>query len=396
MLKLENKIVEKIKDLASSGLGVVAISNELKLSQPTVSKYMKILGFKTGMTTTSNEELLIIKLYSEGTLIKDIAGVVGKSRPTIRKVLQKHNLSKTIDEIQYGSKLEDSICDLYSKGNTLTEIAKELNISYGGARKVLIKHGTYEKIPLKVLNTTPFKGIGSELSLESSNFVNKPLINTEYSYEEAANLFKEFNSETAYYWLGFLYADGCVTIKPNARVSLVLSSTDKAHVVKYCNDLSIPLENIRENTTILKGKVYSNTGVMISSVLLCKELVKLGVVPRKSLILYPPKRYMDPRLIKHFIRGYFDGDGTIYNNEGNLDISLLGTLEMVDWIGNHLKSVLGDNCLRRLGQKDLDKNSFTLSLKQNYALDFLNYIYLDSTVSLNRKYIHYKEIAALS
>ena len=42
------------------------------------------------------------------------------------------------------------------------------------------------------------------------------------------------------------------------------------------------------------------------------DLIKQGCVPNKSLILtFPNKHQVPENLINHFIRGYFDGDGSI-------------------------------------------------------------------------------------
>lgn len=44
------------------------------------------------------------------------------------------------------------------------------------------------------------------------------------------------------------------------------------------------------------------------------DLIRLGCVPNKSLILKFPSEniFSNPELIRHFIRGYFDGDGSVF------------------------------------------------------------------------------------
>lgn len=42
---------------------------------------------------------------------------------------------------------------------------------------------------------------------------------------------------------------------------------------------------------------------------LCKKLMKLGIVPRKSLIVAFPK--IPNNYLRHFVRGVIDGDGTV-------------------------------------------------------------------------------------
>lgn len=64
-------------------------------------------------------------------------------------------------------------------------------------------------------------------------------------------------------------------------------------------------------------------------------------MPKKSLILkFPDKSIFKSKdLIKHFIRGYVDGDGSIsYRNKNHSDINfnVLGTFEFLSEMQNHL------------------------------------------------------------
>ena len=47
---------------------------------------------------------------------------------------------------------------------------------------------------------------------------------------------------------------------------------------------------------------------------LSSALSKLGGTPRKSLTLEFPK-FIPKHLMSHFIRGYFDGDGSVWNGK---------------------------------------------------------------------------------
>jgi len=55
-------------------------------------------------------------------------------------------------------------------------------------------------------------------------------------------------------------------------------------------------------------------------------LIKLGCVPNKSLILKFPSLdiFSNKSLIYPFIRGYFDGDGSIFESKNNFYISISG------------------------------------------------------------------------
>ena len=66
------------------------------------------------------------------------------------------------------------------------------------------------------------------------------------------------------------------------------------------------------------------------------DLTKLGVPPRKSLILQPPK--IEKKYFLPYILGYFDGDGSISKTSqyNNYNISIQGTKEILEWINSIL------------------------------------------------------------
>jgi hypothetical protein len=143
---------------------------------------------------------------------------------------------------------------------------------------------------------------------------------SEYYYNE--NYFTQIDTEEKAYWLGFLYADGYIEpiyrkqkIKA-MRAVIGLQEADRNHLEKFL----IHIESnapITQNITILNHKNYYSNRVRINNTKMCKDLIKLGCVNNKSLILKFPNDDIIPKhLIRHFIRGYFDGDGCVYYKEG--------------------------------------------------------------------------------
>lgn len=121
--------------------------------------------------------------------------------------------------------------------------------------------------------------------------------------------FKEINSEEKAYWLGFLYADGCVD--NNLRhIILELNIKDYDHIVKFKEVLETNAKiAIKEPTTT---KPNRSVRIVISCKQMCCDLVKLGCIPCKSAkLVFPNKNQVPNHLLSHFIRGYFDGDGCL-------------------------------------------------------------------------------------
>lgn len=172
---------------------------------------------------------------------------------------------------------------------------------------------------------------------------NKLIFNSK-KYTINENYFEIINSPNKAYWLGFLCADGCILVKEkNNKKSYVLevslSEDDILHLEKFKMSL-------KSNTPIkyktIKNK-YKACRVNICNKKICEDLIKLGCTPRKSLTLtFPSEDKVPKELIPHFIRGYLDGDGCVYNNgEGNVSLSFVGTYDFLNSIENIMYEEFG-------------------------------------------------------
>ena len=136
--------------------------------------------------------------------------------------------------------------------------------------------------------------------------------------------------------MGFIAADGCnYQREHNASIVLNIHQKDIDHLQKFkefCKTNAI----IKTYTT---SAGFSNNTPMCKLVLnskkMSQDLANKGVVPRKSLILGPPK--INSQFYLPFILGYFDGDGSIGQaNNSNFFISIQGTQELLTWINEIL------------------------------------------------------------
>jgi hypothetical protein len=117
------------------------------------------------------------------------------------------------------------------------------------------------------------------------------------------NYFERIDTKEKAYWLGFLYADGCVNIdkRNNAkRLMINLSIKDEIVIDRF-------LEAIQSNAK--KTNEATKTRIIIGSNQMCNDLIKYGCLPRKSKIIELPR--LDSReLYIAFLLGFYDGDGT--------------------------------------------------------------------------------------
>lgn len=122
-------------------------------------------------------------------------------------------------------------------------------------------------------------------------------------YPLVAKVFHQIDSDATAYWLGFLAADG--TIGRNA-VILSLATKDRAHVERFRRFL-----RARQPVLIYRYRArrLAFARLVICSRPLVKELARWRVVPKKTTTIGLP--HIQKRWLGSFVRGYFDGDGSI-------------------------------------------------------------------------------------
>jgi len=224
---------------------------------------------------------------------------------------------------------------------------------------------------------------------------------SEYNYNE--NYFKKIDSERKAYWLGFLYADGYIEpiyrkekIKAS-RIEVGLSLIDKQHLEDFIKDIdsNVPITTRKQ---IVKGSEFESCRVRVNNTKMCRDLINLGCTNRKSLTLeFPYSDIVPTSYIKHFIRGYFDGDGCISYSERNYT----DKRNNKDYIQkNIIASFVGTESFLSSIILQLNKNSinFKINKKANCGKaneirltkhdDLKNlyvYLYTDATIYLSRK-----------
>lgn len=224
------------------------------------------------------------------------------------------------------------------------------------------------------------------LGIRSSNQYGKPS-----SFNE--EFFHNIQTEAQAYFLGFLYADGCNSLKYNAICWQIaeydanimnlfrknIKHTGKAHIAKKRAPNQAPIVHLNLHSKIMSAK-----------------LNEIGCVPCKSLVLtFPQQKFLSPYLYNHFIRGYFDGNGCIcyYPVKENRNLiairfKIAGTLSFLTEIHKILSSKLNINF------NIYKQGSISLIDIGKYAdiIKIHNYLYKDATLFLSRKFNKFKEI----
>lgn len=224
--------------------------------------------------------------------------------------------------------------------------------------------------------------------LQNNNVDIRPqrLSSRKYYYNE--HYFDNIDTEDKAYFLGLLYADGCNITQEN-KIRITLQERDKDILEKFNHYISYnkPLFFIKKRDF----KYQNMYSITFCGKHLSNQLTKLGCVARKSLALKFPNNNQVPQyLLRHFIRGLWDGDGSIglYNRAC---ASLSGSHDICLSTSKYLCSTLDINA--RVYAIGATKNFSTCDIVGTpQTLYFLNWLYKDATVYLERKYQKYQEI----
>jgi hypothetical protein len=208
------------------------------------------------------------------------------------------------------------------------------------------------------------------------------------TYNHNINSFELIDTEEKAYWLGFIYADGYVTNSDRFNLEISLKRSDKDHLDKFLSFLMSDAK-VSDKTIYLGGKEYLASRILIHSKKLVEDLISKGCVPRKSLILtFPNENILPQSLVRHFIRGYFDGDGSIQVKYKSACIEILGTKNFLAEIAKRYDIPLK---LRTHGQ------AWGLHFgKKIYTKKFIEDIYINNSISLDRKEMSGKKFLKLN
>lgn len=205
----------------------------------------------------------------------------------------------------------------------------------------------------------------------------------EYKVDEY--FFNTIDTEEKAYWLGFVYADGYITLPHSLGISL--AKKDMAHLKKLLLHMNSnhPLNNYKSNSNY---GISEYTRFLLNSKNVFNQLKSKGVKLRKSLILEYPNVDMVPKhLNKHFIRGYFDGDGSLVLSRNSINFKICGTKEFLTSLIDIFNEISHYNFQYKLfKRRNDDKNNYYISYGgKNKVYSIMNYLYESSTVYLDRK-----------
>lgn len=156
--------------------------------------------------------------------------------------------------------------------------------------------------------------------------------------------FDEWSPNMAYI-LGFLFADGCIS-KRLTDIRILIARKDEEILDFIKQELKSKQRIYRKEGGIDKrgSVIQPQSGLVISSTILVRAAMRLGLMPRKTYRDDPFPNVPD-EMVSHFIRGYLDGDGCICPHQNgrswSCSISFTGSCKFINGLRNKLTKLAG-------------------------------------------------------
>lgn len=252
--------------------------------------------------------------------------------------------------------IQNEICRLYQNGNTLIAISRKLSISDYVIKRILKEHD----IPLR----NPGNQFGRKYQLND-------------------NYFDSQNHNMAYL-LGLIASDGNVSKRDN-EINIVASIID----FDFLDSIRKEIQSTRPIKKYTDNNGNESCRLTFSSAHIKKVLAEYNIIPAKTKV-YSFSYKLNREFWIDFIRGYFDGDGSV-STSGK---------DSIKWqIGAYNKDILDfvidffyeEYSIPKINiYKYNDKHFYQLTYSTNATKRIWDILYTENSLYLPRKKINLK------
>ena len=284
-------------------------------------------------------------------------------RQTIRRLLTEHNIP--IRDVKKQNSVEVS-----------KEIQEQVIYNYTVLKKGLIPSGKPFNLSQRVVKTIlQNNGIYIRNYVESKDNLRKYNINDNYFKTQSHNMA---------YILGLIAADGNISSKENG-IFIALKETDKEILEKINNELG----NTRPIKIYERADEYEKTAKLsFWSSTIKKDLSHYGLNPNKTFNIEPPY-FLLPEYHISYIRGYFDGDGSISLCNYTPAFRISGaSKKIISWIKDCFSIQYNIYTNLRIEKEKLSENRdwYVLDYYGDRARQIYNILYIKDSLYMERKY----------
>lgn len=319
------------------------------------------------------KEQILKQWITEGKTLSQMSRISGYSRETVKRNLSRHNLAappfkaecKTFNSVQLRE-----VVRLYQEEGLS---GSQIGFRYGVNQSVI---------------TRAIRRLG----------ISRRSVGAYRTYRLNETFFDIIDTEEKAYWLGFLYADGGLVHYSGKRVKTYSIRLSLAEIdfraLERLRDTLYPDRDKPIAAPKNKGGYAGSTQqryLEVNSKHMFGSLVAKGCGLRKSLTLqFPTPDQVPDHLLRHFIRGYFDGDGCItWNTKVPQIAAMFGVVSSKAFIESLMKVLTSIGAPGRLQSHCKSPVWYVHVSKQISLKRIYHYLYDEATIFLDRKRIKY-------
>lgn len=197
----------------------------------------------------------------------------------------------------------------------------------------------------------------------------------------------EEESELRSYFIGFWIADGWMdTTLRQVRVSSIDEQIirDLAKAIGYTNKI-YEQKNRKFGSKELSGTTQYS--ISLNSIFVTHYLIKMGYDRLKTGNEFLPQSV----LFRHFMRGLSDGDGSffIHKDKGNKRLGWQLSSASGTFLQDILDKLRSESVVGSRSSVRADRSLYRICLAHHDSLRLADWMYLDATIKLERKYLVY-------
>lgn len=288
-----------------------------------------------------------------------------------------NNGYKVVKHTKLSKKQINQCVDMIKSGNSITDISDELKMD---------------------MNT--IRNIANEYNLIISvKKVSRDIKNIDFN----DNYFENIDTEEKAYFLGLIYSDGNVRERNGKYyLNIELKREDKYILEKFASELRCGNKIYDRDRITNFGESHMSNFTSCNSKKIFDDLARFNIVPDKShttTSFINIEELIPNNLIKHFLRGLIDGDGTIskrYTTRQNVIAIYQNEINFCYEFDRLLKKSMNDYDLYE--NIIVNKNTGVYNLRYRRIDDIkkiCDFLYNGSSIYLKRKYqlaeLYFKE-----
>lgn len=407
--KLDENDYKKIIELKQAGYTNTSLAEIFGVTTSRIGQILRKNGVSSinprNLNFSDDDCSKIVSLYQQGISAANIGKLFGCSKNPITKVLhnngiQLDNVLRKIPESEY-----QNVINLYKSGKTQKEVAKTYGCEAHVIAAIMKKFGvpshpngvtkeTAQEMYNLYINGKRTPEIAEMYGLDQHTvgrvFKRNGFATDRKTYHCDEGYFDVIDDQDKAYILGLLWSDGCNQLD-HGKVTIQLQEQDK-EILEQIKNVSSNERPLWKSQLNKKNPNWQNSMVLTwQSRHISQVLNDYGMVPRKSLVLEFPN-WMDEFLYRHFLRGYVDGDGSVYYSEDRnvFRVSMVGTKMFLDVVQDICTNIGIKTSMHH--KREYNDITFTLTTTSNTGtLQLLNWLYKDANLKLQRKYVKYQQ-----